>query len=82
MDVNLGTASTIETQPAQSITVSTLTVEKLIDYPTDKKLYAFIPELRREVIVFEGAEYEATGSGSGQWTDSEVETKIIALYGA
>ena len=82
MDINLGTASNIETQPAQSITVTNLTVEKWIDYPSESKLYAFITELRKEVLVFEGAEYDATGDSDGQWTDAEATAKIITLYGS
>jgi hypothetical protein len=82
MEINLGTASVIETQPVQTITLTTLTVEKFSDYPGEKKLYAFIPELKRDVLVFEGAEYDATGNGTGQWTDEEAEDKIISMFGA
>lgn len=80
MEVNLGTTSVITTQPAQTISVNTLTIEKLVDYPSESKLYGFIKELRKEVLIFDGAEYDATGNGTGQWTDEEVHTKIKSMY--
>ena len=77
MQVNFNGVKTIVTIPQQSATFSSVTVQRLIDLPTQKKVVAYLQGINEPVILWQGSEYDAIG----QWTDSNVSDKIISLYG-
>jgi hypothetical protein len=61
---------------AQTITVTKLTILRLVDIPEEKIVRVFVRELPDPIVLWSGSEYDAIG----QWTDSDVETRIQALY--
>jgi hypothetical protein len=77
MDVNLGSTASIVTQPEQTISLSTLTVERMVDLPNEKKVFVFIKELGNQVTLWEGASYDAIG----EWTNADVQARLVELYG-
>jgi hypothetical protein len=65
-------------QEEKSKTVSTLTVQRVVDLPAKKVVRVFVQELDEPVVLWEGAAYEAIG----QWTDADVEARLTELYAA
>ena len=76
MDVNLGTTTSIVTQPEQTISLSTLTIERMVDLPNEKMVFVFIKELGKKITLWEGDDYDAIG----QWTDTDVQNRILELF--
>ena len=74
MKISLGGTVTHTVRPAESVTLSALTVTRMIDIPGEKKVYVNTHEIG-ELLLWEGAEYDAIG----QWTNLDVETRIIEL---
>lgn len=62
----------------QSIDLTEITIVRVVDVYEQKIVRAFIKELREPLVLWEGAEYDA----AGQWTDSDVEARVVALLGA
>ena len=78
MVITLNTPKTVTLQPAKTKTISTLTVNRVVDLPQLKIVKAFLQEIPDPVILWEGAEYDAIG----QWTDEQVQAKLTTLYSA
>jgi hypothetical protein len=76
MQITLTAEKTITVIPAQTKTVSTLTVVRIVDLPTEKRVRCFIQELNEPVDLWEGADYDTIG----QWTDTDVTNKLLSLY--
>lgn len=76
MEITLQTPQTIVIKPEETKTLEKLTVMRMVDLPNEKKVRVFIKELREPITLWEGDEYDAIG----QWTDSDVQTKLTELY--
>ena len=76
MQINLQNPKKVVLQEEKSKTVTTLTVSRIVDLPKKKVVRAFVEELDEPVVLWEGAAYDAIG----QWTDSNVETRLTELY--
>ena len=76
MNITLNAPKTIVLQEAKSKTITTLTVNRLVDLPKMKQVRAFIEELEEPVILWEAAAYDAIG----QWTDVDVTNRLTQLY--
>jgi hypothetical protein len=76
MNITLNTPKKIVLQEEKSKTVSTLTVNRVVDLPKQKIVRCFIEELDDAIVLWEGAAYDA----AGQWTDANVEARLIELY--
>jgi hypothetical protein len=76
MNITLNSPKKIVLQEEKSKTVSTLTVNRVVDLPKQKMVRCFIEELEEAIILWEGAAYDAVG----QWTDANVEARLIELY--
>jgi hypothetical protein len=63
------------TTPAKTKTITEFNILYTTDYAVDKKVYTFTEELGK-ILLWEGAEYDAIG----QWTDTDVENRLIELY--
>ena len=59
----------------QTITLTEINITRIVDRPNDKIVRAFIRELFEPLILWEGAEYDT----AGQWTDVDVQNRIITL---
>jgi hypothetical protein len=76
MNITLNSPKKIVLQEEKSKTVSTLTVNRVVDLPKQKMVRCFIEELEEAIVLWEGAAYDAVG----QWTDANVEARLIELY--
>lgn len=56
--------------------ISTLTVQRIVDLPEKKEVRAFVKELNEPIVVWSGADYDAIG----QWTDADISAKITQLF--
>jgi len=76
MEINL--TGTKEIVIAAAVTVSTdkLTTNRIVELPKEKIVRCFFDELNEPVILWEGAAYDAIG----QWTDSDVEARVLELF--
>lgn len=63
--------------PEYAISTSSLTIEKIEDFPTERKVIAYTDHQDARVIVlWEGDAYDTIG----QWTDDDVINKIKEIY--
>jgi len=76
--ITLNNPKTVTIQEAKTKTITTLTVERVVDLPGQKKVRVFVKELDEPVVLWEGAAYDAIG----QWTDADVTSKLTSLYNA
>jgi hypothetical protein len=76
MNITLNSPKKIVLQEEKSKTLSTLTVNRVVDIPKQKMVRCFIEELDDAIVLWEGAAYDAIG----QWTDSDVEVRLTELY--
>ena len=76
MQISLSNPKKVVLQEEKSKTVTTLTVNRIVDLPKKKIVRAFVEELDEPVVLWEAASYDAIG----QWTDSNVEARLTELY--
>jgi len=62
--------------PAETKTLTELTIIRIVDLPVEKIVRAFVKELQAPIVLWEGAAYDA----AGQWTDSDVTARILVLF--
>lgn len=60
--------------PARQIKISELTIVSINDSSADKKVTAITKEMG-SILLWEGAAYDA----AGQWTDADVQARLIEL---
>jgi hypothetical protein len=75
MIITLPTEVTVKEVPSIKIKTSTLEVISIQDVPNKKKIIANTKELGL-VTLWESETYDRIG----QWTDSDVETRLIELF--
>jgi hypothetical protein len=66
------------TQPAQTVTLSTLTINRVVDLPEEKIVRCFLKEINTAIILWEGDDYDA----AGQWSDADVQARLTAIFSA
>ena len=76
MQINLSNPKKVVLQEEKSKTVTTLTVNRIVDLPKKKMVRAFVEELDEPVVLWEAASYDAIG----QWTDTDVQARLTELY--
>jgi len=76
MNITLNSPKKIVLQEEKSKTVTSLNVNRVVDLPKQKMVRCFIEELEDAIVLWEGAAYDA----AGQWTDADVEARLIELY--
>jgi len=74
LEVDLGQDVTVVTRPVETKTVETVTVQRMVDIPAHKRVIVFTEEIG-ELVLWEGADYDAIG----QWTDQDVINRVKAL---
>jgi hypothetical protein len=78
MNITLTNPKKVVLQEEKSKTISSLTINRVVDIPKQKMVRVFVEELDEPVVLWEGAAYEA----AGQWTDADVIARLTALYNA
>ena len=76
MQINLSNPKKVVLQEEKSKTITTLTVNRIVDLPKKKIVRAFVEELDEPVVLWEAASYDAIG----QWTDTDVQARLTELY--
>ena len=76
MTITLSAATTQVIVPQKTKTITTLTVQRMVDLPAQKIVKVFVQELNDPIIIFSGASYDA----AGQWTDADVQTALLAKF--
>lgn len=76
MNINLNNPKKIVLQEEKSKTVSSLTVNRIVDLPKQKVVRCFIEELEEPIVLWKGDAYDAIG----QWTDADVTNRLNELY--
>jgi hypothetical protein len=76
MKITLSNPKKVVLQEEKSKTVTTLTVNRVVDLPKKKIVRVFVDELDEPGVIWEGAAYDA----AGQWTDSDVQARLTELY--
>jgi len=68
-------AKTLIISPEKITTINSIQVTMVFDDPINKKVLASTKEVGN-LILWEGASYDAIG----QWTDTDVQNRILELY--
>ena len=58
-----------------AVTITTATVERLVDLPNQKIVRAFIKELPQPLVLWSDAAYDSIGN----WTQEQANARILAL---
>lgn len=61
--------------PATQIKATQIKIKQIVDESENKKVIAFTDKAGK-IVLWEGAAYDAIG----QWTDSDVQARIIELF--
>ena len=77
MIIPLTTPATFTIVPAQTKTFTQIVVKEIKDQPDQKIVTAMIQDYYKPIVLWTGADYDAIG----QWTDSDVITKIQSVLG-
>ena len=78
MNITLNAPKKIVLQEEKSKTVTSLTVNRVVDLPKQKMVRVFVEEIDEAIVIWEGAAYDA----AGQWTDADVAARLNAIYNA
>jgi hypothetical protein len=78
MEITLNAPKKVVLQEEKSKNITKLTVARVVDLPKQKIVRCFCEELEEAIVLWEGAAYDA----AGQWTDSDVQTRLNELYNA
>jgi len=73
--LNLGKTVTYQVAPAQTATVSTLTIMRIVDLQQKQEVIAFVKEINTPITLWKGPAYVAVGD----WTQAEAEAELIAI---
>jgi hypothetical protein len=76
MEINLNSPYEVVLMERRTKTIEKITVRSIIDFPSEKRVVAQIRDLGEPVTLWSGAAYDAIG----QWTDTDVETKLNELF--
>jgi len=77
MEITITKPKEVVVVAEQKKTISTITIQRMVDLPNQKKVMAFTQELG-QIVLWEGTAYDAIG----QWTDANVTARIQELYSA
>ena len=75
--VELPSEVSYTTRPAERVTVSAITINRMVDFPGERKVVVHTHEVG-ELLLWQGEEYDAIG----QWTDTDVALRIVEILSA
>lgn len=76
MIITLTQPKTITVVPQQTKTISTLTVQRMIDLPAQKIVKVWVKELPEPVVCWSDSAYDTIG----QWTNTDVQNRLTELF--
>ncbi len=74
---DLGYQKTVETRPALTADIQTLTVVYYHEDPVNRVLKVLFQEIPLEIVIWEGAAYDAVAA---DWTDADVLERLQEMY--
>jgi hypothetical protein len=77
--ITLTNPKTVTVQEAKTKTITTLTVERVVDLPTQQIVRCFVKELDEPVVLWSSTT-TPTYAAIGQWTDTDVANRLTSLY--
>ena len=77
MEVIFSQATDVVVVTERKVTIEKLTITELVDLPSRKMVVAKTQQVGT-IVLWKDADYDAIG----QWTDSDVLTRISELYGS
>jgi|LakMenE01Jun11ns_1017448.scaffolds.fasta_scaffold9580314_2 hypothetical protein len=75
MTVNLGQTKVLKTIPERVISADKIEIKYIVDLYDQKKVIAFTSSVLGQIILWEGDNYTQIG----QWTDQDVQNRIIEI---
>jgi hypothetical protein len=76
MEILFKEEKNIVIRPAETKTISKLTIERVVDFPVEKKVVAFTKDLHEPIVLWTGEEYD----NIGQWTNSDVLARVEEIF--
>lgn len=76
MRIELNNPTDITLEEASVVNIESITIGRMIDLPMEKKVFVFINELNRKVLLWEGDAYDEIGD----WTNQDVENRLLELF--
>ena len=77
LQITLNTPKTIVKQPEITETISEITIERIVDIPSEKKVFVFIKGERIELSQLSGDNYDTPN----EWTNEAVVDAVKAHFG-
>lgn len=78
MALSLGTTKNVTVRPAETTSLTEVTVLRWVDRPSDKVVVAFVKELANPIVLWEGDAYDS----AGDWTEAQASTRLIQVINA
>lgn len=75
MEINITNPKEVVIVPEQKKTIEKITIQRMVDLPSRKRVIIFTEELG-QITLWEGDAYDAIG----QWTDADVTSRLQQLY--
>jgi len=73
-EVSLKASVNVTVQPANAVSVDSLTINRVVDLADQQEVRAWVREIPRPIVVWKGASYPANGG----WNYDQVKAKIKA----
>ena len=77
MNINFDKTITVVTQPEKTLKTTTLTIQRMVDIPTQKIVRVLFKEIPMPYVLWQDNTYDAIG----QWTDVDIENRVKEIFG-
>ena len=62
----------------EAVVISSVTLERIVDLPSQKIVRAFVAELSQPLVLWSGATYDA----AGDWTQAQANARLATVVNA
>lgn len=76
MEIQFNEEKTVVVRPAETKKLTKLTIDRVTDVPSEKKVYARVKEIVNIITLWSDDEYD----NIGQWTDVDVVNRIHQMF--
>ena len=73
--VTLPSAVNYTVAPVRQVSLTTLTIQRIVDLQGAQKVVAFVKEIPGAIVLWSGAAYVA----AGDWTQAAAQARLIAI---
>jgi len=83
MQISLGSTQTIITQPVQTLSLSAIEVERFVDIPEQKAVYAFVRNIGRvRIDALSNVTPSDNNYDNPEWSNASAITALVAQINA